>query len=73
MTLFTDSIRLGQPRRHFIIHFLDARESKSVEMISGRESFDAAKTRVLETPREDDVAVDPRDARILTASNHVQR
>ena len=59
MPLLTNSIGLGQPRGDLVIHFVRAFESKSVEMIPGRKSFDAAKTRVLETPRQDDVAVDP--------------
>src|SRR5437763_7127609 len=59
MVLLADSISLGQPRGHFVIHFVHAFESKSMEMIPGRKSFDAAETRMLETACQDDVAIDP--------------
>ena len=59
MALPADSIGFGQPTGNSVVHFIGAFESKSVEMIPGRESFDAAKTQMLETVRQDHVAVDP--------------
>jgi hypothetical protein len=59
MSLFADSISLGQPRGDFIIHIIGVFESESVKMIPGRESLDAAKTRMLEPSRQNDVAIDP--------------
>jgi hypothetical protein len=59
MPLLADLIGLGQPCRDFVIHLISALEAKGVEMIPRRKRFDAAKTRMLATARQDDVAVDP--------------
>ena len=59
MALFAHAISFGKPGRYFIVDFVDAGETKRVKVISRRESFDAAKPWILETAREDDVAVHP--------------
>ena len=62
MALLADSIGLGQPGRDFIIDIIHALEAKRVQMILWRKSFDAPKTRIFQSAREDDVAVDPVSA-----------
>jgi hypothetical protein len=59
MALLAHSIRFGQPIRDLGIDFLDARETKGAQIISGRKSFDPAKARMLEATREHDMAVHP--------------
>jgi hypothetical protein len=59
MALLAYSVRFGEPGGDFVIDLLDPLETKGVQMISRRESFDAAKTRVLQTSRKHNVAVDP--------------
>jgi hypothetical protein len=59
MPLFADSIRFGEPACDLVVNFVDVRETKGVEMISGRESFDPAKARIVQTARQNYVAVHP--------------
>ena len=59
MALLADQVGFGEPGGDFVIDFVHAFETKGVQMISRRESFDAAKARVLQPTRQDDVAVDP--------------
>ena len=59
MGLFADAIRFPEPRCDFIVDFADALEAKGMKMIARRESFDPAKARMFETPREDDMAIHP--------------
>jgi hypothetical protein len=59
MALFADSIGFGEPPRDFVVDLVDALETKGVEMIPRRESFDPAETRILQAPGQNNVAVDP--------------
>jgi hypothetical protein len=59
MALLAHSIGFGEPGGDFVIDFVDPRETEGVQMISPRESFDAAETRILEATRQDHVAVHP--------------
>ncbi|HVF72042.1 MAG TPA: hypothetical protein VM940_10595 [Chthoniobacterales bacterium] len=49
----------GEPTSDFVVDFLDVLDPKGVEMIARRKSFDAPESRIFQTAREDDVAVDP--------------
>ena len=59
MTLLAHMVGFREPRRHFAVYLLNGLKSERVEMISGRESFDAAKTRIFQAPRQNNVPVDP--------------
>jgi hypothetical protein len=59
MALLADAICLSEPRCDFIVDLIDLLESKRMQMISRRESFDAAKARILQAPRQNNVAVHP--------------
>jgi hypothetical protein len=59
MALLAHSIGFGKPGGHFFIDFIDARETEGVQMISRRESFDAAEAGTLEATRQDHVAFHP--------------
>ena len=59
MALLAHSVSFGEPGGDFVINLIDALETEGVQMISRRESFDPAEARVLQTSRQDDVAVDP--------------
>ena len=59
MTLLADAICFSEPVSDLVVNLLDAFESKSVKMISRRKSFDPAEARGLQTPRQDNMAVDP--------------
>jgi|GEM_PF-3820616 len=59
MALLAYLVGLREPGGDFVIDLLDALETKGVQMISRRESFDAAEARVLQASRQDDVAVNP--------------
>ena len=59
MALLAHSIGFGKPGGDFVIDFVDAPETKGVEVISRRERFDAAETRILKSTRQDHVAVHP--------------
>jgi hypothetical protein len=62
MPLFAHSIGFGEPSYDLLVDVVDALETKRVEMISRRESFDAAKARILQTTRQHNVAVHPVSA-----------
>jgi hypothetical protein len=70
VALLADSIRLGKPRGHFIVDLLHTAEPKRVKVIAGRERFDPAKSRILETAREDDMAVHPVPANHESGETH---
>jgi hypothetical protein len=70
MPLFAHSICLRKPRGHFVVDFVDAGETKRVKTISRRESFYATKSRILETAREDDMAVHPVPANHECGETH---
>ncbi len=59
MALFADSVRFREPTGDLIVDLFDVFEPEGVEMISRRESFDSAKARVLETARQNYMAVHP--------------
>ena len=59
MALLANSVGFSEPGGDFVIDLVHALEAKRVQMISRGESFDAAKARVLQASRQDDVAVDP--------------
>ncbi len=59
MALLAHSVGFGEPGSNFVVHFVHIFETKGVQMISRRESFDPAKARVLQPSRQDDVSVDP--------------
>src|SRR5882724_10963386 len=59
VALLAYSVGLGEPRGDFAIDLIDVLEAKGVQMISRRESLDAAKARIFQASRQDDVAVDP--------------
>ena len=59
MALLPDSIRFREPGGDFSVDLIDAFEPEGVEMIPRRKSFDAAKARILQAPRENNVAVHP--------------
>lgn len=59
MALLANLIGFGQPRGNFGADVIDALETKGVQMISGRKSFDAAKAFVFQATRQHDVPVDP--------------
>jgi hypothetical protein len=59
MTLFAYSVGLGEPGGDFVIDLIDPLETKGVQMISRRESFNPAEAGVLQPPGKNDVALDP--------------
>jgi len=59
MTLLAHSVGFGEPGGDFVVDLIDLLETKGVEMISRRESFDATEARIFQASRQDDVAVDP--------------
>ena len=59
MALFAHPIGLGKPCSYFAVDIFDAGETKGVQMVSRRESFDPAEARILQASREDNVAVHP--------------
>lgn len=67
MSLFADPIRLGEPGDDFAIDLFQAFEPEGVKVVPRRKSFDPAKARMFEAPRENDVAVDP------VSPNHKRR
>jgi hypothetical protein len=70
MALLADPIRFGEPISDFVIDLVYALETKGVQMISRRESFDPAEARTLQTSRQDDVAVDPIPANDERCETH---
>ena len=59
MALLADQIRFRKPTGNFVVDVIHVLETKGVQMISQRKSFDPAKARMLETPGENDVTVHP--------------
>ena len=59
MALLPNLVGFGEPGGDFVIDFANALETKGVQMISRRESFEAAKARVFEASRQDYVPVHP--------------
>ena len=59
MPLLADAIGFGKPGGDFAIDFVHTRETEGVKMVTRREGFDAAKARVGQTARQNNVAVDP--------------
>jgi hypothetical protein len=59
MALLAHSVGFREPRGDFSADLIDALEPKCVQMIARRESFDAAKARILQATRQDHVAVHP--------------
>ncbi len=59
MALLANSIRFRQPRGNFGVDLIGVRETKGVQMIPGRKSFDAAKAFIFQSTRQHDVPVDP--------------
>lgn len=59
MALFAHPVCLGEPGGNLVIDFLNALETKRVQMISRRESFDPAKARMFEATRQDHMTVHP--------------
>src|SRR2546423_15244033 len=59
MALLTNLICLGQPCGHFRVHVINALEPKGMQMISRREGFDAPEAAILNSTRENDMAVHP--------------
>src|SRR5688500_1971554 len=70
MALLADLVSLRQPGLNLVINLIHALEPKRVEMISRRERLDAAETRTLETPRQDDMAVYPISANDKCGETH---
>lgn len=70
MLLIPDPVRLGDPRPKFVIDLIGRRQAKRVQMISRRKRLDAAESRMLETSREDEVAIDPLAARGQLRERH---
>src|SRR5205809_4207090 len=59
MPLLADAICFREPGRHFAIDVVHRLESECVNVISWRNSFDATKTRMLESARQNHVAIHP--------------
>jgi hypothetical protein len=59
VSLFSDSICFGEPRTEIVIHVARLRQSKSVDVISRRESLNRPKTWMLEPPRQNDMPINP--------------
>jgi hypothetical protein len=59
MALLSNPIGLREPRAHVCIDFAQGGEAKCVQMVPRRKSFDPAKARMLETPRQNDVTIHP--------------
>lgn len=55
MLLLAHCISFANPPRKFVVEFRQPVESKSVQMISGRESLDAGKARMLNPARQNKV------------------
>ena len=70
MALLADLVSLRQPGRDFVIDLIHALEPKRVEMISRRKSLDTPETGMLETPRQDDMAVYPISANNERGETH---
>ena len=62
MALLTYSVCFGEPGGDFLIDIVDVLEAKGMKMISRRERFDAAKARVLQATRQNNMALDPISA-----------
>jgi hypothetical protein len=62
MPLLADLVGFREPGGDFVIDLIHGFEPKRVEMISRRESLNPPETRMLETTRQDDVAVHPVSA-----------
>jgi len=63
MFLPAHGVCLDEPRLELVVEVIHSSEPESVEVIAGRERFDAPKSRRFETPSEDDVPVQPAPAR----------
>jgi hypothetical protein len=59
MALLANSVRFRQPHGNFGVDLVDILETKGVQMIPGRKSFDAAKALIFQSTRQYDVTVDP--------------
>jgi hypothetical protein len=59
MALLANSVRFRQPHRNFGVDLVDILETKGVQMIPGRKSFDAAKAFILYATRKHNVPVNP--------------
>ena len=59
MPLFSDSICLCEPGTKIIVDVRWLREAKRVDVISRGESLNRPKARMLESPRQNDMPVDP--------------
>src|SRR5438045_2876044 len=59
MALLADAIRFGKPSGDFVIDLVDAHESERMKVIPRRKCFDAAKARILEAARENNMTVHP--------------
>jgi len=59
MPLFAHPIRFGEPGFHLGIDLIHALEPEGVQIISRRESLDAAEARIFQTTREHDVPINP--------------
>jgi hypothetical protein len=70
MTLLADAIRFGKPARDFIVDLIDLLESKGVKMIARRKCFDAAEARIIQAPRQNNVAVHPVSANDERGKTH---
>ena len=68
--LLTDAIRLGQPCAEVRVDVAEVTNAERVNMVARRDSFDPAKPRMLQTPRQDDVTIEPLAARRNLRERH---
>lgn len=62
MVLFTDEVGLGQPGTKLSVDVTEAVYPKGMEMIAGGKRLNLAKARVLQSPCQDEVSIQPLPA-----------
>jgi len=70
VALLADSIGFGQPSAKLRVHITWGGKPEGVNMIAWRDGLDDAEARVLESPRQDDVAVEPIRSRCDLRKGH---